>query len=82
MSETPKPRKCNLCGEPMGRTPGGNHPRCEKMEQFYADQVGELANALAGLVGGVDNVNGQTVVQPHDVRFARAILANVQNKTA
>jgi len=44
-------------------------------------EVDELRMALASLIGGVDNVNGQTIVQPHDVGFARAILAKRNYKT-
>lgn len=39
----------------------------------------ELVNAIAGLLGGLDNVNGQRIVQPHDVGYARSVLWAMAN---
>lgn len=42
--------------------------------------VRELLSAICGLIAGQDNVNGQRVVQPHDVSFAKIVLWCMANR--
>lgn len=30
------PRPCDLCGEPLGRSPGHVHLRCARLESYHA----------------------------------------------